>query len=671
MKPIRFFKLLIAILLLFAPVLVQGQLTKEQRELADYIKDHYSKREVMIPMRDGVKLFACIYEPKDKDHKYPIMFDRTPYSVGPYGPNQFKNSLGPDELFAREGYIFVYQDVRGRYMSEGEYEDVRPYIPNKSGAQIDETTDTWDTVDWLIKNVANNNGRVGVWGISYPGFYTSMAGIDGHPAVKAISPQAPVSDWFHGDDINHNGALFLAQNFNFFAYFAQQRPSPTGTNDYLKPFPWGTPDGYKFYMDMGGLGKSGDVFWQKLGIRAKFWDQMLLHPNYDQFWKERNILPNLKNIRAAVMTVGGWYDDEDLYGALETYRSIERQNPGIYNVLVMGPWCHGCWARSEGEWLGTAYFGGKTGVYYRSHFELPFFNHFLKDKGDISQIKEVNGFDTGSYDWREFTDWSPGSSSDTPLYLMSNGKLAFGEGVGGKRPSTGTLPPGSGTARQPWWDEYVSDPWNPVPYTQKITLNYPSDFMTEDQRFAATRPDVLVYQTEPLTEDITVAGSIKPELFISSSGTDSDFVVKLIDVFPDNYQFPLTGKIDANGDPERMKPPDNSAWSVFRPGGYQMLLRGEPFPARFRNSFEKPSPLRPNVATRISYVMPGIVHTFRKGHRIMVQIQSTWFPLVARNPQKFMANYKQGTDADFQKATQRVYHSAANPSRIVLPVVKR
>ena len=658
------FKISVAVVLcvlVMPAVLAQGQMTQNERELADYIKSHYTKREVMIPMRDGVKLFACIYEPKDKDTKYPIMFDRTPYSVGPYGPNAYKTSLGPDELFAREGYIFVYQDVRGRYTSEGVYEDVRPYIPTKTGNQIDETSDTYDTVDWLIKNVANNNGRVGVYGISYPGFYTSMAGIDGHPAVKAISPQAPVSDWFHGDDINHNGALFLAQNYNFFAYFAQQRPAPTGTNDYVKPFPWGTPDGYKFYMDMGGLGKSGDMFWQKLGIRAKFWDQMLLHPNYDQFWKERNIFPNLKNIHAAVMTVGGWYDNEDLFGALGTYQNIEKQNPGIFNVLVMGPWCHGCWARTDGDWLGTAYFGGKTGIYYREHYELPFFNYFLKDKGDISQIKEVNGFDTGNYEWRDFSNWSPTTSTDTPVYLMDNGQLKFGDGASGKRPTEGAK----------LYDEYVSDPWNPVPYTQKITSNYPRDFMTEDQRFAATRPDVLVYQTDPLPNDIMVAGSIKPQLFISSSGTDSDFIVKLIDVFPDDYQYPETGNKLPNGEPERVRPPMDSAWSVFKPGGYEMLLRGEPFPVRFRNSFEKPVPLRPNVPTKISYVTPGIVHTFRKGHRIMVQIQSTWFPLVARNPQNFMPNYKQGTDADFQKATERVYHSATYPSRVLLPILRR
>lgn len=662
MKPNRFFNLTAVVLLLvlsgFASFAQNpDQMTQQQRELAEYIKSNYTKREVSIPMRDGMKLFTAIYEPKDTKEKYPIMFNRTCYSVAPYGPDKFRPSLGPDELFPREGYIFVYQDVRGRYMSEGEFEDVRPYIANKKGNQIDETSDTYDAVDWLIKNVANNNGRVGVYGISYPGFYTSMAGIDSHPAVKAISPQAPVSDWFNGDDNHHNGALFLTQNFSFFTGFGQPRPTPTSNNDYVKRFVFGTPDGYKFYLEMGGLKNAGDIYEKKLGMRIKFWDEMMKHPNYDQFWKERNILPNLKNIHAAVMTVGGWYDNEDLYGALETYRHIERQNPGIFNVLVMGPWFHGGWARSDGDWLGTAYFGSKTGVYYREHFELPFFNHFLKDKGDIAQIKEVNVFDTGANQWRDVPDWSPRVSADTPLYILPGSKLSF------EKPGVG--------ARMIAYDEYVSDPMNPVPYTQKITLNYPRDFMTEDQRFAASRPDVLVYQTEPLTEDLTVGGNIKPELFISSSGTDSDFIVKLIDVFPDDYLYPETGNKLPNGQPERVKPPDDSAASVFKPGGYQMLLRGEPFPARFRNSFEKPVPLTPNVPTKISFVMPGVMHTFKKGHRVMVQIQSTWFPLVARNPQKFMPNYKLGTDADFQRATERVYHSAANPSRVVLPVLKR
>src|SRR6267142_1780460 len=458
MKPNRFFAAaLLSVLFSVSTffVMAQGATGSEQSALADYIKANYTKREVQIPMRDGVKLFTSIYEPRDTSQKYPILLSRTPYTVAPYGPDKFKPLLGPNELFAREGYIFVYQDVRGRWMSEGEYEDVRPYIPHKTGTQIDETSDTYDTVDWLVKNIPNNNGRVGAYGISYPGFYTSMAGIDGHPAVKAISPQAPVSDWFHGDDMHHNGALFLAQNDNFFAFFVQPRPVPLEPSPTaIKLFPWGTQDGYRFYLRMGGLANSGDLYQKELGTRVKFWDELMAHPNYDQFWKERNILPNLKNIKAAVMTVGGLYDDEDLYGALNTYQAIERQNPGIFNVLVMGPWLHGGWARSDGEWLGTAYFGSKTGVYYRERFELPFFNHFLKDKGDVSQIKEVKVFDTGANQWGDLPNWSPTVSTDTPIYLMSDGKLAFGNGANGARPFTGKLPPMGAGLRQPWYDEY-------------------------------------------------------------------------------------------------------------------------------------------------------------------------------------------------------------------------
>jgi uncharacterized protein len=656
MRPNRFLLLTLAVLLIVASPFAlcaqeqEKELSAQERELADYIRQNYTKREVKIEMRDGVKLFTAVYEPKDRSRKYPILLNRTPYTVAPYGEDKFKDSLGPNELFAREGYIFAYQDVRGRWMSEGEYEDVRPYVPNKTGRQIDETTDTYDTVEWLIKNVQNNNGRVGAYGISYPGFYASMAGIDGHPAMKAISPQAPVSDWFHGDDMHHNGAFILAQNYVFFSGFGQPRPVPTKSDDYLKKFAWGTDDGYKFFLEMGGLKNSGDMYRRQLRTRIKFWDEMMAHPNYDQYWMERNVLPNLKNIKAAVMTVGGWYDNEDLFGALRTYQYIERQNPGIFNVLVMGPWSHGGWERSEGDWLGTAYFGEKTSLYYRSRLELPFFNHFLKDKGDISRIKEVNAFDTGALDWRAFKAWEPAPATERALYLLPGGKLSFQKPAGSAR----------GAAAAAAYDEYVSDPLNPVPYTQKVTLNYPRDFMTEDQRFAAARPDVLVYQTEPLTEDLLVAGDIKPQIIVSSSGTDSDFIVKLIDVFPDDYEYP-----------GGVKPPEDSAACVFQPGGYQMLLRGEPFPARFRTSFERPEPLRANTPARLSYVMPGIVHTFRKGHRIMVQIQSTWFPLVARNPQRFVANYKLATDADFQRATQRIYRSPAQASLVLLPVVKR
>lgn len=643
----RIFVSLIFILTVASGVFAQPS-AEFQRELAQYIRENYKKREVMIPMRDGVKLFTSIYIPEQKSEKYPILLHRTPYTVAPYGKDkdgkdQYKQALGPDFLFAREGYIFVYQDVRGRWMSEGKFVDIRPDIANNTPQQTDESTDTYDTIEWLLKNVENNNGRVGISGISYPGFYASTGSIDSHPALKACSPQAPIGDWFHGDDMHHNGALFLAQNFNFFDGFGQARPVPIQPSPTaIKPFNYGTPDGYKYFLEMGGLKNAGDLYEKQLGERIKFWDEFMAHPNYDEYWKARNVLPQLRNIKCATMTVGGWYDNEDLYGALHTYQAIEKQNPGIFNVLVVGPWDHGGWSFRDGDWLGTAYFTQKTGDYYRRNFEVPFFNHFLKDKGDISALKEVNLFDTGSHEWRSFDAYEPTTGTDTALYLTANGGLSF------------EAPRGAAGFK-----EYVSDPMHPVPYTQKITLNYPRDFMTEDQRFASTRPDVLVYQTEPLKEDVTVAGDIKPSLFISSSGTDSDFIVKLIDVFPDDFRYPAG-----------VQPPNNSAWTVFNAGGYQMLLRGEPMPARFRNSFEKPVALVPNRAAALSFKMPGVVHTFKKGHRIMVQIQSTWFPLVARNPQKFMANYQMGTNADFQKATQRVYHGGKTMSAIVLPIQK-
>ena len=652
----------VMLFLLLGAFSIFGQQTDAQRELAEYIRDKYTKREAMVPMRDGVKLFTSIYEPKNKAQKYPMLLQRTPYTVAPYGKDkdgkeQFKTSLGPNALFAREGYIFVYQDVRGRWMSEGEFEDVRPDIENGTAQQIDESTDTYDTIDWMVKNIQNNNGRVGTYGISYPGFYVSAGAIDSHPALKACSPQAPIGDWFKGDDMHHNGALFLAQNWSFFRGFGQPRPGPVSSGDYLKKWTGRTtPDGYNYFLETGGLKEMADAYENGYGTRIKFWDEMMRHPTYDQWWKDRDILTKLKNIKCATMTVGGWFDNEDLYGALNTYQSIERQNPGIFNVLVVGPWDHGGWAGRDGDWLGSAYFTQKTGEYYRANIEVPFFNHFLKDEGDISGIKEVNLFDTGSHNWMAFDAYNPKETTETEFYFTASG------GLSKIQPSY---------SRVNSFDEYVSDPSNPVPYTQKITFNYPRDFMTEDQRFASTRPDVMVYQTEPLTEDMTVAGDIKPELFIASSGTDSDFVVKVIDVFPDDYNFPLTGNTLPNGQPERLKIPDNFASSVFQPGGYQMLLRGEPMPARFRNGFEKAEPLTPNTPTRLAYVMPGIMHTFKKGHRIMIQVQSTWFPLVARNPQNFMPNYQLGTAADFQKATQKIYRSGVYASGVKLPILKR
>lgn len=622
----------------------------QDQDLAKYIRANYTKREVMVPVRDGIRLFTSIYEPKDKSKSYPIMLNRTPYTVRPYGADEFRGALGPSALFAREGYIFVYQDVRGRWRSEGVFEDVRPDIDNRTTKDIDESTDTYDTIEWLLKDIPNDNGRVGMWGISYPGFYTSAGAIDSHPALRAISPQAPVSDWFHGDDMHHNGALFLAQNYAFFTGFGQFRPEPTDKGDYIKP--WNgrkTPDGYDMFLRLGGLKEVADYYEKAVGTRIKFWDDMMAHPNYDDWWKARNILPKLKNIKAAVMTVGGWYDNEDLYGALQTYQHIERQNPGIYNVLVIGPWDHGGWSRGTGEWLGTAHFGQKTSEWYRENLEFPFFQRFLKDQGSADKLKEVNLFDTGANRWMEFSSYQPDRTTEARLYLTADGGLTFDQKAA--------------TAKNDKV-EYVSDPMKPVPYTQKVTANYPRDYMTEDQRFASTRPDVLVFQSEPLSDDVVIAGDVSPSLFVSSTGTDADFVVKMIDVFPDDHQFAASGGTLANGQPERVKPPENSAWSVFAPGGYQMLLRGEPMPARFRNSFEKPEPLVPDQIAEVKFVMPGVAHTFKKGHRIMIQIQSTWFPLVARNPQRFMPNYKLGTQADFRKETQRIHVGKGSASFI-------
>ena len=596
-----------------------------QAQQASTVKDSYTKSEHMVPMRDGVKLFVAVYSPKDTSQKYPILLNRTPYSCSPYGSNSYKDSIGPSPLFAKEGYIFVYQDVRGAWMSEGTYVNMRPQNDHKTKASdIDESSDTYDTIEWLIKNIPNNNGRVGMWGISYPGFYTAVGAIDAHPALKAASPQAPIADWFIGDDFHHNGTLFLPHAFNFFSGFGRARPKPTsvGSGD---RFNHGTPDGYKFFLEMGPL-SNGDK--KHFHGSIAYWTEMMEHPNYDSYWQARNTLPHLRNIKPAVMTVGGWFDAEDLYGALNTYKSIEKQSAGAYNILVMGPWFHGGWSRSDGDMLGDVRFGSKTGEFYRENIELPFFNFYLKDKGTL-KLPEAYVFETGSNKWKTYEQWPPATAHIESLNLDSNGNLSF------------TTPADSKS-----FDEYVSDPSKPVPFINNIAIGMTREYMVDDQRFVARRPDVLVYQTPALTEELTVAGPLTASLFVSTTGTDSDFVVKLIDVYPNDA-------------------PDNQPNPTGRKmGGYQMLVRGEPMRARFRNSFERPEAMAPNKVEKIEYVMPDVNHTFLKGHRVMVQIQSSWFPLVDRNPQKFVNIYA-AKDSDFQKATQRVYHS----SRLVLSVV--
>jgi uncharacterized protein len=596
------------------------------------VKAHYTKTEQMIPMRDGVKLFTAIYAPKDTSRSYPIMLNRTPYSVAPYGKDAYRDSLGPTIHFQKELYIFVYQDVRGRLMSEGEFVNVRPHKEKKSGPKdIDESTDTYDTIEWLLKNVPNNNGRVGISGTSYPGFYTTMGILSGHPALKAASPQAPIADWFMGDDFHHNGAFFLPHAFNFFSAFGHPRPKPT--TEFRPRFVHGTPDGYRFFLDMGSIANADKKY---LKGNVAFWNEMMAHPNYDEFWQSRNVVPRLKNITTTVMTVGGWFDAENLYGALNTYQGIERLNPGIYNTIVMGPWFHGGWHRSDGDFLGNVNFGAKTSIYFQESLEFPFFNCLLKDKCE-RRPPEAAMFETGSNKWKTYDHWPPTNTEQRSLYLRAQGGLSF------QSPQT--------TDSDNAFTEYISDPARPVPSTNSTAIGMTREYMVEDQRFAATRPDVLFYQTEILDQDVTLVGPIKVTLFVSTSGTDSDFIVKLIDVFPDDT-------------------PDNDPNPTgVKMGGYQMLVRGEPMRARFRNSYSKPEAMEPGKITKIEFTMPDVNHSFLRRHRIMVQVQSSWFPLADRNPQKFVDIYR-ATQSDFQKATQRVYHGASNSSRLTVRVLK-
>lgn len=597
---------------------------------AVWLAEHYTKFEHRIAMRDGVRLFTRVYVPKDDSQRWPIILTRTPYALKPYGSENYNDPVGSFRTLAKDKFILVTQDVRGRYGSEGEYMHVRPFNPNKGPKDIDENSDTFDTIDWLIKNVAGNNGNVGMFGISYPGFYTSMGMIDSHPALKAASPQAPIADWFMGDDLHHNGAFFLAQNFGFFHFFAQRAEDPL--HEDLKPFNFKTPDGYDFYLRMGPLANSDKVL---LKGSSPEWTEFLEHPTYDAYWQARNIRPHLKNVRCAVMTVGGWYDAEDLFGPLETYRFTERHNPGITNILVMGPWAHGAWGRGDGDNLGHINFRAKTSEFYREKIELPFFRHFLKGDTNFT-ASEAHVFETGTHRWRRFDAWPPKQAQERTLYFHARGVLNF------NAPSAGADA----------FDEYVSDPAKPVPYTMEMTTGYPRSYPVHDQRFAASRPDVLVYETEPLEEDLTFVGPLAAALHVSTTGTDSDWVIKLIDVYAGDF-------------PDPKPNPANIAM-----GGYQQLVRGDVFRGKFRNSFEKPEPFEPGKMATIKFTIPDIFHTFRRGHRVMIHVQSSWFPLVDRNPQTFV-NIPTAKPEDFRKATQRLYRSAAAPSSLTVLVLPR
>lgn len=620
--------------------ITQAQLSPQTAQDSAWVRENYTKKELYIPMRDGVKLFTSIYIPKDATEKHPILLTRTPYSCAPYGESNYRANLwiGHLRYYTRENYIIVTQDVRGRWMSEGQFVDVRPFNPNKTGTENDEASDTYDAIDWMIKNLPNNNGNVGVFGISYPGFYSTMAALSGHPALKAVSPQAPVTDWFLGDDFHHNGAFALMDGFNFYSGgFGFPRPVPTtvGTPSKLQ-LP--RNDNYATFLNVGALPN----FMKLTGDSLAFWKDLYAHPNLDEFWKARNPRNFVGNIKPAMLTVGGLFDAEDCYGAWRLYEAIEKKNPATaWNKIVMGPWYHGQWASLDGTKLGNVRFGANTSHWYQNNIEVPFFNYFLKGKGDISKLPEATIFFSGANEWKQFPQWPAANKTDQALYLQPNGGLAW-EKPTGKNSSTA----------------YVSDPAKPVPYADGIHWGRTREYMTDDQRFAARRPDVLTFQTSVLTEDLTLGGTLIADLLTSITGTDADFVVKLIDVFPDDFAYPGA-----------VLPVGRSGGGDYPMGGYQMLVRGEIMRGRFRNSFEKPEAFKPNKIERVKFELPDVAHTFKKGHRVMVQVQSSWFPLFDRNPQKFV-NIYEAPDSEFQAATIRLFHDATNSSNIVLPVLK-
>lgn len=597
----------------------------------NYVKENYLKIDTTITMRDGIKLYTIIYVPRDSSQRYPILMQRTPYSVWPYGSSNYPPAIMPGKM-QEEKYIYVKQDVRGRHMSEGINEEVTPYIVHKkSNKDVDESSDTYDTIEWLLKFLKNDNGRVGLWGISYPGFYATASLPAAHPAIKAVSPQAPVTDEFAGDDVNHNGAFFLLDNFRFMEGYDRPREGP----QYVYKIPLFTPtsyrDAYKFFLDMKTISESNGP--KYFNGKGKYWNEYLSNDTYNDYWRSRNIRQHLKNINIPVLVVGGWFDAEDLFGALKTYEAIEKQSPDNKNFLIMGPWTHGAWSAPEWKRFGTHEFGYDVNKYFQDSLEIAFFNYYLKDKGSFN-ASEATMFETGTNQWKHFDQWPPANTKATTYYLGANSKLSLSKNTTSKK-----------------FSEYTSDPARPVPYTNGI-YNYRNDeYMVEDQRFAAMRPDVLIFETDTLTEDLTIGGPIAANLFVSITGTDADFIVKLVDVLPEYEK-----------DPPATKPGTTIA-------GMQRLVRAEVMRGKFRNDLSKPAPFVPGRVTEVKFALNDVLHTFKKGHRIMVQVQSSWFPLVDRNPQKFL-RIPEAKESDFQKATIRIHHNAANSSNIILPVMK-
>ncbi len=600
-----------------APVLDRGT----------YIQENYEKFEYRVPMRDGILLHTTVYRPKDRSRDYPLLMNRTPYSCRPYG-QEMARSIGPSAYLERAGYIFVKQDVRGRWNSEGSYDNMRPHVPHEEG--ISESSDTYDTIDWLLSNLEGHNGKVGISGISYPGFYSAAALPEHHPALVASSPQAPIADFFF-DDFHHQGAYILMY-WTATGTFGYQHNGPT-TENWVPPMsPRPSGNAYEFYLNLGPLKNSRQYY----GEDCFFWKQLSSHPNYDEFWQRRSILPplarNEQPIRTNVMTVGGWFDAEDLYGPLNIYQTLEQNHAEMFNCLVMGPWSHGQWSSAApNTQVGNLDFGLGISEYYQREVELPFFEHFLKGVAQPPAF-EALVYDTGRGQWQTFDHWPPRESEPFGMHFGDDQQLSFTPG-----------PTANGFA------EFDSDPAKPVPYRKMsdLTIRFtPRPYMTDDQRFATEHPDVLVYQTDVLEEDVTLVGPLSAHLQVSTTQTDADWVVKLIDVYPEET-------------PNQATTP-----AGIELGGYQQMVRSEVFRGRFRNSYSQPEPFVPHQVTPVRVPLQDVYHTFKKGHRIMIHVQSSWFPLVDRNPQKYVENIFEADEDDFVKATHRVYHGEQSGSWI-------
>ena len=616
----------LAALLLFGARLTALLLFIAPAVAADFdVKANYEKHEHQIVMRDGVKLFTIVYTPRDKSQRYPMLFKRTPYSVAPYGLDRYHptKDLAPADAFLREGYILVLQDVRGRYKSEGQWDNYRLLRQGKQG--IDETTDIYDTIEWLLRNVKGHNGRVGQWGISHDGWMTVMGMIHPHPALKAVSPQATTADAFFGDDFHHNGA-FAQQILDWIYYMGESNKARGEQAELEIPEPgYARPWAYEFFLNAGPTDEINGRYFG--GTLEKQWDETIQHPDYDEYWQRRNALEPLVNIKIPVLNVLGWYDTFDPYGSMATYKAVEQKNKRNKNTVVAGPWRHGGWRDEDGSKLGPVPFGSATSEYYQNEVVFPFFQRYLKDRGDWAEPEAVM-FETGGNAWHRFDQWPPKAVASRSIYLQAGGGLS---------PSK----PAQDDAAA--CDEYISDPAKPVPYTTEVSIASSNTWRIEDQRLVSTRPDVLTYQSAPLEQDVTIAGPIGVELFASTTGTDSDWVVKLIDIHP--------------GDAATLP-------------GYQMPVGMELMRGRYRNSFSRPEPVKPGEVTRIRFDILDKFHTFKKGHRIGVHVQSSFFPYIDRNPQQFVNIYRARPE-DYVKATQRVCRSAQFASQLILPVLEK